>query len=69
MPKVKMLWNASKLQMEPAIVKQCPRCRGFGAVRGDEKSCPICNGFGDAWVTESGWTLPKYKKSDEAVLY
>lgn len=63
---IKRVLNQSKSLMEPAEMKRCPRCSGFGSVLRDNGPCPICNGYGTAWVTASGWTLPKYQQNPEA---
>lgn len=63
------IYNKSKQLVEKAKFKQCPRCRGFGSVLGDDDGCEICNGYGRAWISDSGWTRAKHQKTENSKLY
>lgn len=55
------LVNHSKNQVERAIIRACPRCKGDGYTLNDTKEgrkCDICRGKGDVWISASGWTRP-----------
>lgn len=52
-----MIANQSRLLMVPAERSTCPRCKGFGAVLGDEDTCGTCRGHGEVWASACGWTL------------
>ena len=48
--------NQNTGMLEDAKVMQCPRCRGFGRVSGDDEPCFLCSGEGEVIRSESGWT-------------
>ena len=66
-----IVYNKSKGITEKAKKVKCPRCRGFGAIVGDEDNCIICNGHGSIWmaISSSGWTRPLYARLDDSQLY
>ena len=65
----KEVFNQIELRTEPAEKRACPRCGGFGAVRGDDGCCRLCAGAGKLWMTVSGWCLRLYGRRDQSELY
>lgn len=63
------VYNKSKLIMEIATNKKCPRCKGFGLVTKDIDNCYLCNGHGRLWISENGWTRPFYSFMNDSKLY
>ena len=67
------VYNKSRLQVENATIKQCPKykgnCYSMSHQTFEDLACDICNGFGKVWVSLSGWTRAKYRKLENSKLY
>jgi DnaJ-class molecular chaperone len=66
------VYNRSKEIIEPAVWRECPRCRGFGGNVTDEYyRCPLCEGKGSLWVARSGsgWTRARYARLYDSKPY
>ena len=63
--------NKSTGEKERAKEINCPNCKGFGKLFGDEEVCHICNGYGFVWisVTGSSWTRPRHKRLQSSQLF
>ena len=61
------LFNHSKLKIEKAVKKRCPRCRGFGGTTQDRgEHCFLCKRLGEVWISDTGWTRPLYGRVGES---
>ena len=62
------LFNHSKLVMEKAEKRKCPRCNGFGGLfpADGDGGCHICDGDGRVWMSASGWTRKLWGRIGES---
>jgi len=67
--KKSQVFNFSKILVEDAKQKECPRCKGFGGIIGDVFGCHLCNGYGRLWISDSGWTRALHKRLGDSQLY
>ena len=67
--RVKRVYNPSTCRMETATLQDCPRCKGFGSVCGDEDGCTLCKKQEYVWRSTGGWTWPKGKSAAVGKLH
>lgn len=65
----KKVYNPSTCRTEEARLIQCPRCKGFGAIFGDEDECSLCSKQGEVWNSTGGWTWPKGSSPEKGRLF
>jgi len=65
-----VVYNKSKEIFEPAELKKCPRCSGFGGISSDMGlPCILCAGYGKVWISDSGWVRIYRQRRDHSRLW